>query len=503
MKNFDELICGIKAGYSYFYCQSQEVNKTCRDIKNQLNDYYEQNQNGVKYQASIWDLDIELDPDSLFGKLENPDVEVAPGTIIIAKNYNWFLIDKYEVLDKGKTSWLLNRAELFSNADTRKVLIIVGNDPFEKAIPDILHNEFARIEFDLPNAEEIEKIYEYILTSFKGNPKFKVPDKRTKQRIIAAAKGLTYSEIVKGFSYSIVKNKGVFDPKTVEEIRAEEINSTPGLSIHRYEKTLEDLKGFEIAKEIIEEWINDKYAKGIILLGTAGVGKTHFGQAISGHYNRLCIEIEFAQLMGEGLVGQAEKCMKRALDVIAANANPEAPIIVFIDEIEKGLAGTSGAGNRSGVNDGGTTDRSNAQFLKFLSDGRPPGVYIIATCNDIEKLPAAYVRAERWDCAPLFVNLPNREEQQAILKHYQKTYNIVATPKTMEGWSGAEIKTWCKLAAKKISVGKNANDADELIVPVSKTMENEINYLLRWKEGRTIPASKSAKKTENKRSIEI
>lgn len=80
----------------------------------------------------------------------------------------------------------------------------------------------------------------------------------------------------------------------------------------------------------------------------------------------------------------------------------------------------------------------------------------------------------------------------AILKHYQKVYSITAQPYDMVGWTGAEIKAWCKLAAKKISRGKQANDADELIVAVSKTMAKEIDYLRNWKNGRTVPASRRA-----------
>lgn len=501
MRGTQELISGIKAGYCFFYCQTEEVNKTVNRIDKDLSAYYDVNKNGIKYETKIWDFETTNEagesqyqnPEELLNELEfvQEGIDAVPvGRILIAKNANWFWQDEYGNFNKGMIAWLMNRTKKFSSPDGRKVLIIVSNADHEKAIPEPLKREFAKVEFPLPDETEIEEIYKYIIDSAKGNPKFRMPDAKTKDRIIGGAKGLTHDEIVKVFSYSIVKNAGVFDPVTVEDLRSEEINNTAGLSIRKYEAKLEDLKGFDTAKEIVDEWIDDPDAKGIILLGTAGVGKTHFCQSLAGHYNRLVIEVEMAQLMGDGLVGQAEKAMKKALDVIRANANPKNPIIVFVDEIEKGLAGTSGAGNTGGARDGGTTDRSNAQFLKFLSDDRPKGIYLVASCNDIEKLPAAFVRAERWDTAPIFVDLPNREEQSAILKHYQKVYNIKDAPANMIGWSGAEIKTWCKLAAKKISKGKKASEADELIVPVSKTMSAEIDYLRKWKEGKTVPASK-------------
>lgn len=501
MKGQDVLIDGIKSGYSYFYIESQEIQKTITDVATGLNAYFEANKNGIQYNVKTWDFETTSltgessynDPDQMFSMLENYQSgfdDIPVGTVLIAKNFNWFLTDEYGNCDKAKTSWLLNRSAKFSSSEFRKILIVVGNVPFDKAIPEILKRDFANIEMELPNEEEIKEIYDFIVDSAKENPKFVNPSDKDKSRIISGARGLTKSEIIKVFSYSIVKNKGIFDPTTVEELRAEEINSTPGLSIKTYDKKLDDLKGYDIAKEIVEEWIDDPTAKGILLLGPAGVGKTHFCQSLAGHYNRLIVELEFAQLMGDGLVGQAEKAMKRALDVIAANANPAAPIIVFVDEIEKGLAGSSSAGGQSGTNDGGTTDRSNAQFLKFLSDARPRGIYFVASCNDIEKLPAAYVRAERWDTAPIFVDLPDKAEQMAILKHYQKEYKVTAQPYDMVGWTGAEIKAWCKLAAKKASKGKSPNDADELIVPVSRTMSKEIDYLRNWKNGRTVPASR-------------
>lgn len=500
MKGMDELISGIKAGYSYFYCKTEEVNKTVHRIDRELTTYYDANKNGITYKTKVWDFETtneagesELqNPEEILNQLEyiQDGIDAVPvGRILIAKNMNWFIKDEYGNFNKASISWMLNRSKKFSSPDGRKVLIIVSNTDYDKAIPEPLKREFAHVEFPLPTEAEIEKIYDYIIDSAKGNPKFKMPTEKDKTRIIGGARGLTHDEIVRVFSFSIVKNAGVFDPVTVEELRNEEINNTAGLSIKKYENKLEDLKGYDVAKEVVDEWIDDPDAKGIILLGVSGTGKTHFAQSLSAHYGRPCIEAEFAQMMGEGLVGQAENATKKFIDVVSANANPKAPIILFIDEIEKGLSGTSSSTN-GGARDGGTTDRSNAQFLKFLSDARPKGIYIVATCNNIEKLPPEYIRAERWDTAPIFVDLPNREEQNAILKHYQKVFGIKDAPANMTGWTGAEIKTWCKLAAKKISKGKKASEADELIVPISKTMSAEIEHLRKWKEGRTVPASR-------------
>ena len=370
------------------------------------------------------------------------------------------------------------------------------------AIPEILKRDFAQVEFELPKEKEIETIYDYIVSSARENKKFIEPTEKEKARIISAAKGLTSSETTKVFSFSIIKNDGRFDAKTVEELKAAEINLTPGLTIGKYSKNLDDLKGYEVAKEIVMEWVDDQDSKGILLLGPAGTGKTHFAQSLAGQFGRMAVEAELAQMMGEGLVGQSEKAWKRALDVIAANANPTAPIIVIFDEIEKMLAGV---GSNSGSNDGGTTNRSAAQLLKFLSDNRPKGIYIVATCNNIRQLAPEWLRAGRWDCAPIFIDLPNPEEQEAILEHYQKKYSLVERPKNMAGWSGSEIETWCKLATKKISKGKPANDADELVIPISSTMNDEIESLRNWSKGRTIQASRKAatQKKEAKRSLTI
>jgi len=201
-----------------------------------------------------------------------------------------------------------------------------------------------------------------------------------------------------------------------------------------------------------------------------------------------------AELFGS-LVGESEKMMKMAIDIISANA----PCILFIDEIEKGLAGVGNS--QSG--DGGTTKRSMAQFLKFLSDNRPKGVYVIATCNDVTSLPPEWLRAERWDYAPFFIDLPNKEERDEILTYYKKVYNVKGNPKSdMKGWSGAEIKSMCRTANRK---GKKLEEVEHTVIPVSVTMRDQIEGLRKWAVGRTLTASITSfdKKEAKNRSIEL
>jgi len=212
-----------------------------------------------------------------------------------------------------------------------------------------------------------------------------------------------------------------------------------------------------------------------------GTGKTHFAKWISTIVRKTMIEMEPAGLMGDGLVGQAENAWRKALDVVKAFGES----VLFIDEIEKGLSGAKkGAA-------GGTDDRSASQLLKFLSDERPDGCYVVATCNDIFSLPPEWIRAERWDCAPFYIGLPGNAEREAIYDYYLEYYEVEdgglnTTDKSMLGWSGAEIRAVCRIAKM---MNTSCAKAARFIIPVSKTMAEDIDRLETMCKTRTIPAS--------------
>lgn len=484
-----DFITAVRAGYPFFYCQTYEINRSLQILDEEINIFNEELEKlgkDIKITYSIWDFEIgEQNPELVLNMLE----ESESFHIVFAKNWNWWFQDQYGTPNREFETFLQNRIEIYTNPNTRKILVILSDDSFENAIPKSLQKDFISLEFELPNKEEIKSILNKSLDDIKNSPNFKKPSNKEINNIIDSSKGLTKRELINAYAFASVKDKGEIKSSTIADIQAKDIEKTSGLKIGKYK--VGDLIGYDRMKKFVLSTFDSKYSKGIMILGPPGTGKTHFAKFISKTTGRKCLEMEMAELFG-GLVGESEKLMKEAIKIITANA----PCLLFIDEIEKGLAGVGN--NQSG--DGGTTKRSMGQFLKFLSDNRPEGVYVIATCNDISSLPPEWLRAERWDCAPFFVDLPEEKTQKEILSYYKKDFEVKGNIKDMKGWSGAEIKSCCRIAnMMKTTIDK----ANEFIIPVSKTMENEISGLRKWAKNRTINASEfeAVKTNGNGRAI--
>jgi len=485
MNGTKQTIDAIKAGYTFFYCQTYEMNKTVEVLKTELDDFIASSNNFSK--VVVWDLSISQEgPDEVLATLNQP------GTVVIAKNFNWFLQDDYGKPEKQICNFLQLNVDLFSTPENRAVLIVVGNVGSKEAIPELLRKDFMNVSFDLPTKAEIETILDVIINSVKENRKFVVPTKEERIALIDTAKGMTKREISNAYSFSLIKKKGVLDASVISEIRAENVKETAGLKLIETDLTFKSLKGYENLKVFTKSTILSPLAKGIILLGPPGTGKSHFCRCLANETGLTMFEMEMAEMMGS-LVGESEKLMKSAIDIITANS----PCILFVDEMEKALAGVGGGGQ---TGDGGTTKRSMAQFLKFLSDeDKRKGIYVIATCNDIKALPPEWVRPGRWDSAPFFIDLPTEVEKKEILTFYQGKYKVNGTP-NMEGWSGAEIESCCRIASM---MGTTTKQASKFIVPVSKTMKNEIEGLRTWAKDKTIKSSVIAVNEIKTKAIEL
>lgn len=256
------------------------------------------------------------------------------------------------------------------------------------------------------------------------------------------------------------------------------VNKHPALRLVTDTPSLEDVKGLARFKKFAVKCVRDPRSKGVLLLGTPGTGKTMVCGALAGASELPFIEFNLSAVFGS-LVGQSEGNMRSAIDTIKSIG----PCVLLVDEVEKALSGTKS----SSATDGGTTERVAREFLMFLQN-RPAGVYIVATCNDVTKLPPEYLRAERWD-ALFFVDLPSESERVEILNLYRKQYGLKDTSVTatsLDGWTGAEISTLCRLAA---ILGVKLSEAKQYVVPLSKTMKESIADLRKWARGRCVPAS--------------
>ena len=158
-----------------------------------------------------------------------------------------------------------------------------------------------------------------------------------------------------------------------------------------------------------------KRPRGVLLLGVPGTGKSAFAKALGEETGRPTVVLDVGALMGS-LVGQTEGNIRQALRI----ADAMAPAILFIDECEKALSGVAS----SGQTDSGVSARLFGSLLTWMND-HTSDVYLVATCNDISKLPPEFSRAERFD-GMFFLNLPGRTEKDVIWRLYLQQFQLDA-----------------------------------------------------------------------------
>jgi SpoVK/Ycf46/Vps4 family AAA+-type ATPase len=151
------------------------------------------------------------------------------------------------------------------------------------------------------------------------------------------------------------------------------------------------------------------------------------------------------------------------------------------DEVEKALSGVGA----SGATDSGVSARLFGTLLTWLND-RTSDVYVVCTCNDISKLPPEFSRAERFD-GVFFVELPSVQQRRAIWNIYVEQYGLGShQPKPVDAdWTGAEIKSCCRLAAL---LDVPLVEAALNVVPVARTAAEAVANLRKWASGRCLSA---------------
>ena len=176
--------------------------------------------------------------------------------------------------------------------------------------------------------------------------------------------------------------------------------------------------------------------KGVLIAGVPGCGKSLSAKAAAKLFNIPLLRLDMGRLLGK-YVGESEANMRKAIQLAEAIS----PCVLWIDELEKAFAGIGGDGSGAEV-----TTRLFGSFLTWLQEKESPA-FVVATANDITKLPPELMRKGRFD-EIFYVGLPQREERRKIFEiHIQKRrpqdlskINVDALLDKTEGYSGADIE---------------------------------------------------------------
>ncbi|MBN8691072.1 MAG: AAA family ATPase [Armatimonadetes bacterium] len=416
-------------------------------------------------------------------------LEAPDKTVFLLKDYHPFLKDLRVI------RLLRDLAESLRGKSVTLCLLAP-----QLVLPVEVEKDITVLEFPLPNKAEIEAKLNDVIASMSGNDKVDVTlAAEDRERMIKAAQGLTLDEIESCFARSLVEHKK-FDLSVVIEEKKQIIRKSGILEFYPANNKLEDVGGQELLKEWLQKRgtaLTDKARefgipppKGLLLLGVQGCGKSLVAKAVGASWNLPLLKLDVGRIFGS-LVGQSEENMRKAIRV----AEGVAPCILWADELEKGFGGMGGGG------DNGTGQRVLATFLSWMQEKTKP-VVIIATANDVSKLPPELLRKGRFDDI-FFVDLPDAKERADIFAIHlkkrardPKNYDLPRLAKAADGFSGAEIEQVVVGALfSAFGAGRELTNDDleaeaKAQVPLSRTMAEEIDELRNWASIRARPSSK-------------
>lgn len=355
-------------------------------------------------------------------------------------------------------------------------------------IPEELENYITIYDFPLPESAEIrEQIIDF---SKKVNISI---ESEVVDNLTLSLKGLNEFQVEQVLNLAYQDGGTIDEDDAVLVLREKEqfIKKSGLLELINFKERIEDLGGLENLKT----WLNRKakifaqldkaikygvdVPKGILIVGLPGCGKSLAAKATAGLFKLPLVRLDVGRLMGK-YVGESENNMRKALRLASAIS----PCVLWIDEIEKAFAGVSGDGGGNEV-----TTRLLGQFLTWMQE-KDSTVFIVATANDINRLPVEFLRKGRFD--ELFkVDLPNREERRKIMEiHLKKRHmwnpsiDVIKLIKETDGCSGADLEAIVKDAIEEAFINEKNEiqtqdllDSRKKITPIKTALNDKIEEM--------------------------
>lgn len=392
------------------------------------------------------------------------------------------------------TRWL--RDAISSFRGTQNTIVLMS--PVQ-SVPIELEKEVAVLDFAMPDMAELNQV----LSEHLDQSKRRLATEG-REKLLKAALGLTRDEAEKVYRKAQV-TAGRLTEEEVDIVLSEKKQLIRRNGILEYieeDETLDAVGGLDELKRWLKQRSNAfterarEYGlpqpKGMLILGVPGCGKSLIAKTTSRLWGLPLLRLDMGRVYDGSMVGRSEANLRNALKT----AESISPAILFIDEIDKSFAGTSGSGD----SDGGTSSRIFGSFLTWMQEKTSP-VFVMATANRVERLPGEFLRKGRFD-EIFFVDLPTAEERKDIFKiHLSKRrreitrFDLDQLANICDGYSGAEIEQALIAAMYEAFAQEREFTQLDIIasikstMPLSKTMTEQVTALRDWARQRARPAA--------------
>jgi MoxR-like ATPase len=328
---------------------------------------------------------------------------------------------------------------------TRSAIVMTG-DPLELARD--IESLAVRFRLELPDHEELREVVRTVIDSVGRRQQVRVELSRDEaQHLVHALTGLTLNQARQVIAQAVVAHGTLSgaDVQTVIKCKGEIIARGGLLEFYPLDENRFELGGFGSLKEWLESArlgftaearaMNLSAPKGVLFVGVQGCGKSLAAKYVAREWGLPLLKLDAGRLYDK-YVGESEKNFHRA----AKLAEAMAPVVLWIDEIEKAFAQTT-----NGDADGGVSQRLFGSFLTWLQEKKDE-VFVVGAANDLTRLPPELLRKGRFD-EIFFVDLPSRDERMNVFAIHLRlrkldpaAFDLGRLADASEGFSGAEIE---------------------------------------------------------------
>ncbi len=358
-------------------------------------------------------------------------------------------------------------------------------------------------ELNLPGKSELRALLNAVVEVLSATQKIQVKiSAEETDALISSLSGLTLRQARQILTYAITLD-GALTAQDIDIVlarKADLIQSSGLLEIFPISNSKFEIGGFAVLKDWLKtaavgfseeaRQMNIPAPKGILLVGIPGCGKSLCAKVIASTWRQALVKLDASRLFDK-YIGETEKNFRKATAIVEAMA----PCVFWIDEIEKIM---SAGGDSS--SDGGASNRALGMFLTWMQE-KQTDVFLVATANDISRLPTEFLRKGRFD-EIFFVDLPSLKERTEILEIQIKWHKLKAgilsideLAKATENFSGAELEQFLTSSLLKCLRDKRPLTTELLLleakkfIPLAQSRFEEINKMRAFAKTRFLSVS--------------